>query len=228
MINPDFFPDYNEARSIWTSTTLNHEPRYAFHLNLNTGETLYGMKIDVDYLHMHVRCVRGDAIASSLADLTVDATGVGQGSISSDPEGVGYTKSSSPSTQTGTFVAGREITVTATAKFGATVSWSGTCAAAGGAEGGTDTEATCHFAALDDSKTITADFPQTTPLPPVMTETDPHYYNTIAEAYGAVTFDVIRIQAVALTESLDLNKIALIVFKGGYDSLFHRIPDTAQ
>jgi hypothetical protein len=220
MINPDFFPDYDSVSSVWTSTTLAYWPRYAFHMNLLSGQMGYGLKIDEDVLHAFVRCVRGNGI-TSVANLTVNASGAGPGHILSNPAGLNlsHTIQDSSTTQTKTFATGMPITVTATAIGGATVSWSGTCTAAGGVEGGSETVATCAFSDLVASKTISASFSQTNPLPPVMTVDVLNFYYSITEAYAqSSTFDIIEARAVTLNENLGLDRVTLLGLKGGYNS----------
>ncbi|MCS6999256.1 MAG: hypothetical protein NZL86_07705, partial [Aquificaceae bacterium] len=90
--------------------------------------------------------------------VTVNSTGTGTGSISSSPAGISY---SYPPTNTGSanFNQGSTVVITATANLGSTVSWNGTCTAAGGAEQVVSpTEIRCTFNNLNSDKTITATF----------------------------------------------------------------------
>jgi hypothetical protein len=219
-INPDYFPDYDSVTSVWTSTTFDLWPRYAFHFDLQAAEAGWGGKWDEDILHMYVRCVRGNG-QSAVANLTVNASGAGQGRITSDPSGISYLKKNSSMSKTKTFTTTEPITVTATAIGGSTVSWGGTCTAAGGVVGGSETVSTCSVSSMPSSKTITVSFPQTYPMPPAMTTDVLNYYYTLNDAYtNASQFDIIGMQAITFNEDLNITRLMLLALEGGYDSAF--------
>jgi predicted outer membrane repeat protein len=84
--------------------------------------------------------------------VTANAEGTGTGSVTSDVGGISYTYPTTTGTASD-LNHGSSITLTASADVGSTVSWTG-CATTGGSA----TEATCTFPALDGDKTVTATF----------------------------------------------------------------------
>lgn len=90
--------------------------------------------------------------------VTANATGNGAGTVSSNPVGINYNYPAKTSGNAA-FSQGSNVTLTGAANAGSTASWSGTCSAVGGIEGGNGTaSATCTFNGLNAAKNATLTF----------------------------------------------------------------------
>ncbi|MDO8947551.1 MAG: choice-of-anchor Q domain-containing protein, partial [Desulfocapsaceae bacterium] len=105
--------------------------------------------------------------------VTANAAGNGSGTVASDTGGISFTYPAESSGISSLLDHGSAITLTATAKTGSTVAWSG-CTTTGG----TTTAATCSFTSLDSAKTVTATF-----------TLDTYSLSILLEGNGTVTSD---------------------------------------
>jgi hypothetical protein len=147
--------------------------------------------------------------------LSVDAVGIGSGSVSSSTGGISY---SYPAAHTGsaTLNYGIAVTLTATANPGSTVTWIGSdCSST---TGGSTASAICTINSMDGAKKVAADFSLTScGNQPVKIMGTSSYYPSITSGYDvASSGQTVQIQAGDFGEDLRLFNVNPVKMSGGY------------
>lgn len=138
--------------------------------------------------------------------LTVSKTGSGDGTLTSDPQGITCGADCSES-----YASDTAVTLTATPEAGSSFSgWSGNCSGSG----------SCATL-MDASKTVTAEFSINDDV-----RINEIPYGTLSNAYNhAVEGSIIKSRAMTFAENLNLSREIGVTLQGGYVSGFGEISD---